>query len=304
VNNANVVTVKNLSMQYGLRTVLDDVSFSIQAGQIVAVLGPNGAGKSTMIEILVGFRRPSSGEVTVLGHEPVHAPEEWKSRLGVVLQAWRDHGLWKVRDFLEYVVAAHHSVGRTDTWDIKALLEQVGLAGVGASRIRALSGGQRRRVDVAAALVAKPELLFLDEPTTGFDPEVRREFHELIRSLPGSPTVFWATHDLREAESMCDRILILNHGRIIADNSPEGMRLEMASDTTVSWKTAEGAFEQRLLEPNSLVRSLLERHEDIHDLEVHKGTLEEAYLSIVSGVDTASAVAAQLPQSISEGARV
>ncbi|CAD5990959.1 ABC transporter ATP-binding protein [Agreia sp. COWG] len=276
-----VIQASALSMKYGDNLVLHELDFVIAAGSNVAVLGPNGAGKSTMIEILEGFRRPSAGSVEVLGGVPSEASEEWKSRVGVVLQAWRDHGSWRVIDFLRYVTAAHRSVGRTDLWEVTELLALVGLQEHSTKRIRSLSGGQRRRVDVAASLIARPQLLFLDEPTTGFDPEAKRSFHELMRGLAGLTTILWATHDLTEAEDMCDRILILHRGKIVADGTPEELRSKMASDTTVSWRDQDGRHKARVEDPRPLLTRLMGDSTYVDEIEVHKGSLEEAYMVIV-----------------------
>ena len=281
---ASAVDVRGLSTRYGERLVLDGLDLEIPAGQRVAVLGPNGAGKSTLIEILEGIRRPSSGELAVLGVDPATAPESWKSRIGVVLQSWRDHGAWRVEDLLAYIAAAHRSAGRTELWDVGELLGAVGLAEQARQRLRPLSGGQRRRIDVAAALLGCPELLFLYEPTTGFDPVVRRDFHRLMNSLAPGTTIVWATHDLQEAQKMCDRILILNGGRITADGSPEGLRTAMSSETTVTWRTGAGPQGRRLAEPRELIAELAV-DPDVDDLEVRRGSLEDAYLAIVTAAE-------------------
>lgn len=275
------IRVDGLRMRYGATDVLDDLRFEIPEGQKVAVLGPNGAGKSTLIEILEGMRRPSGGEVSVLGHRPDTAPEQWRSRLGVVLQAWRDHGTWRVSDFLRYVSAAHRSAGVTDTWPVPDLLAAVELENHAGQKIRSLSGGQRRRVDVAAALISRPELLFLDEPTTGFDPEIRQSFYELIQGLAQSTTIIWATHNLHEAEAMCERIIILNHGQVVADGSPAELRSTLASTSTVSWMSPQGPQRRTVNDSDALVRDLVTGAEPAWNLEVHRGTLEQVYLSIV-----------------------
>jgi ABC-2 type transport system ATP-binding protein len=268
-------------MRYGTTDVLDDVGFEIPAGQKVAVLGPNGAGKSTLIEILEGLRRPSGGEVSVLGQNPGNAPEQWRSRLGVVLQAWRDHGQWKVGDFLRYISAAHQAAGVNNLWPVTELLQAVELDDRAGQQIRSLSGGQRRRVDVAAALISRPELLFLDEPTTGFDPEIRQSFYELIHSLARSTTIIWATHNLHEAEEMCERIIILNHGQVVADGSPTELRASLASTSTVSWMSPQGPQRRTVADSDSLVRELVTGPDRAWNLEVRRGTLEQVYLSIV-----------------------
>ncbi|ORM37897.1 ABC transporter ATP-binding protein [Williamsia sp. 1135] len=275
------IRVDGLRMRYGTTDVLDDLTFDIPAGQKVAVLGPNGAGKSTLIEILEGMRRPSGGQVSVLGHQPDSAPEQWRSRLGVVLQAWRDHGTWKVADFLRYVSAAHRAAGVTDLWPVPELLAAVELDDRAGQQIRSLSGGQRRRVDVAAALISRPELLFLDEPTTGFDPEIRQSFYELIHNLAQSTTIIWATHNLHEAEEMCERIIILNGGQVVADGSPTELRSTLASTSTVTWMSPHGPQRRTVADSDALIRDLVTGSEHVWDMDVRRGNLEQVYLSIV-----------------------
>lgn len=274
------IKVDSLSMQYGTKRVLNGISLEVPAGQRIAVLGPNGAGKSTMIEVFEGFRRPSAGRLSVLGENPASASSEWKSQLGIVLQAWRDHGSWRVRDFLQYMATAHNSAGRTAR-DVDEMLDLVDLKTSAKQQLRSLSGGQRRRVDVAAALIGHPDLLFLDEPTTGFDPEIRRSFHRLISALAGGTTIVWATHDLHEAEAMCDRIVILVGGKIVADGSPAHLRQVMADNSRVSWRTSVGSFHRNLPDPMPLLASLVNGEQEIYDLEVKQGSLEDAYLAIV-----------------------
>ena len=181
-----VLTVDGLRMRYGDTEVLRDVSFQTRQGEVVALLGPNGAGKSTTIEILEGFRLRSAGQVEVLGVDPAEGDERWRSRLGIVLQSWRDHGNWRVRELLHHLgtfYAPYATVTADRPWDTSELLEAVGLGAHAEQKIKTLSGGQRRRLDVAIGIVGRPELLFLDEPTAGFDPEARYEFHDLVREV-------------------------------------------------------------------------------------------------------------------------
>ncbi|WP_205855849.1 ABC transporter ATP-binding protein, partial [Phytoactinopolyspora endophytica] len=181
-----VLDVSGLRMRYGANDVLRDVTFQAHRGEVLAMLGPNGAGKTTTIEILEGFRKRSAGRVDVLGTDPAHGDERWRAQLGIVLQSWRDHGKWRVRELLAhlgsyYVEYATPHVQRP--WDPDELIAAVGLTEQAHTKIRMLSGGQRRRLDVAIGIVGRPELLFLDEPTAGFDPEARHEFHELVLRL-------------------------------------------------------------------------------------------------------------------------
>ena len=221
-----VLEVRDLRMRYGKTDVLNGVSFGARQGEVVALLGPNGAGKTTTIEILEGFRVRSAGEVSVLGTDPAHGGEAWRARTGVVLQSWRDHGRWQVRELLAHLgryYGPYSTPGITRPWDADDLLETVGLTAHGHKRVRHLSGGQRRRLDVAIGIVGRPELLFLDEPTAGFDPEARRDFHDVVHRLTDleQTTILLTTHDLDEAERLADRILILAGGTIIADGSAD-----------------------------------------------------------------------------------
>ena len=183
--------VCDLRMRYGTTDVLHGIDFEIRTGEVVALLGPNGAGKTTTIEILEGFRARSAGRVTVLGADPEHGGEQWRARLGVVLQSWRDHAKWRVSELLRHLgtyYARYATAEISRPWDTAELIDLVGLTAQADRRIASLSGGQRRRLDVAIGIVGRPELLFLDEPTSGFDPMARREFHELL-GLAAAPPV-------------------------------------------------------------------------------------------------------------------
>lgn len=287
-----VISIRDLTMTYGDRRVLDRIGLDVAANEKVAILGPNGAGKSTLVETLEGIRRPSAGDVRVLGESPASAPEAWKSRIGIVLQSWRDHGAWKVIDMLRYVAAGHRTVGRSDVRDPAELLEAVGLSDRSGQLVRTLSGGQRRRLDVACALISRPEVLFLDEPTTGFDPAARRAFHDLMTSIADSTTIIWATHDLAEAQSMCNRILVLDRGGIVADGSPDELRARLASRTTVTWRDATGMRTRELDDPRDLVAAL-SADPDVSGLEVRRGSLEDAYLAIVSAAESSESAPEQ-----------
>jgi ABC-2 type transport system ATP-binding protein len=213
----DAIEAAGLRMRYGAKDVLHGLDLGISRGEVVCLLGPNGAGKSTTVEILEGFRRRSAGRVRVLGTDPAEAGDAWRARIGVVLQSWRDHARWRVRELLVHI-GAHYP----DPWDADALLATVGLTAQATQKVRTLSGGQRRRLDVAIGLVGKPELLFLDEPTTGLDPVARRGFHELIGVLAAdrATTILLTTHDLAEAERLGSRVLVLDRGRVIADGTP------------------------------------------------------------------------------------
>jgi ABC-2 type transport system ATP-binding protein len=262
------------------------VSFEIQQGELFGLLGPNGAGKTTIIEILEGFRGRSAGEVTVLGVDPERAGEDWRAQVGIVLQSWRDHAKWRVRELLADLAAYYRPYSTTERprpRDVDGLIRLVGLDEQAAQRIGTLSGGQRRRLDVAIGLIGQPELLFLDEPTAGFDPEARRDFHELIRGLADeATTIFLTTHDLDEAEKLADRIIILARGRIVADGSADELARRMSGEAEVRWRRGDERFRETTADATGFVRRLLaEDGEEVADLEVRRATLEDTYLAMV-----------------------
>ncbi|GAB4087098.1 ABC transporter ATP-binding protein [Myceligenerans cantabricum] len=285
--------VRDLRMRYGTKDVLTGVSFTAGRGEVLALLGPNGAGKSTTIEILEGFRTRSAGEVMVLGQDPASGDEAWRARLGVVLQSWRDHGRWKVRELLDYLARFYvpFSIPEIERpWDVEELLGVVGLTEHANLKIKSLSGGQRRRLDVAIGIVGRPELIFLDEPTAGFDPHARREFHDLVHRLSDfeNTTVLLTTHDLDEAEKLADRILILDQGTIVANGSADELARQMATGAEVRW-TADGrrhvhAVEQN--DPTVFVRDLLGSDPEVTELEVRRASLEDTYMSLVHRAET------------------
>ncbi|GAB3818905.1 ABC transporter ATP-binding protein [Tessaracoccus terricola] len=275
-------------MAYGQKLVLDGLDLEVPRGQVVALLGPNGAGKTTTVEILEGIRRPSGGRVEVLGADPVKAGEAWKARVGIVLQSWRDHARWRVHELLE-VIAAYYAPYATDQvvrpWPTDELLERVGLGESRRQRIDKLSGGQRRRLDVAVGLVGRPELLFLDEPTTGLDPKGRRDIHDLLGDVADlDTTILMTTHDLDEAEKVADRILILAAGRIIADGTPDELRLGFSRTNEVRIRdraTGRVAVHSTPDPTAWLTEQLTTRPGEVEVLEVRPASLEEAYLNII-----------------------
>jgi ABC-2 type transport system ATP-binding protein len=282
-----VLDVDGLRMRYGADDVLHDVSFQARHGEVLALLGPNGAGKTTTIEILEGFRMRSAGRVRVLGADPAHGDERWRARLGVVLQSWRDHGKWRVRELLAHLgsyYACYSSEVIRRPWDADELIQTVGLTEHAGKKIKMLSGGQRRRLDVAIGIVGRPELLFLDEPTTGFDPRARHEFHDLVRGLADAheTTILLTTHDLDEAEKLADRIVILNGGRIIADGPAQELSRRIAGQDQVRWTRDGRRFTRSTTESTRFVRELFDRYgEAIGELEVHRASLEQTYLALV-----------------------
>ncbi|MFD3706469.1 ABC transporter ATP-binding protein [Nocardia sp. NPDC058658] len=297
-NNNAVLDVRQLRMRYDETDVLHDVTFRAERGEVLVMLGPNGAGKTTTIEILEGFRRRSAGQVDVLGADPEHGDELWRARIGVVLQSWRDHAKWRVAELLRHLGTyyAPYSTGRVQRpWDTAELIDLVGLTDQANAKISTLSGGQRRRLDVAIGIVGKPELLFMDEPTAGFDPAARRDFHDLVHRLADleETTVLLTTHDLDEAEKLADRILILAGGRIIADGSPDELSRSIAGEAQVSWTVEDQRFVHTTTESTKFVHELFKQHgEAIGDLEVRRASLEDTYMTLVRRAESGEEAAA------------
>ncbi|MFD2026923.1 ABC transporter ATP-binding protein [Promicromonospora aerolata] len=299
--------VRDLRMRYGTKDVLTGVSFTADRGEVLALLGPNGAGKTTTIEILEGFRMRSAGEVAVLGQDPAHGDEAWRARLGVVLQSWRDHGRWRVRDLLGYLArfyGPYSTAEVTRPWDVDELIKVVGLAEHARAKVQTLSGGQRRRLDVAIGIVGRPELVFLDEPTAGFDPHARREFHDLVHRLADfeNTTILLTTHDLDEAEKLADRILVLDKGAIVANGSAERLARELTTQAEVRW-TVDGHRHVHAVtegDPTGFVRELLAHDTEVTDLEVKRASLEDTYMSLVHRAETSQAETSQAETSQAE----
>ena len=293
-----VLEVRDLRMRYGSTDVLDGVSFAAGHGEVLALLGPNGAGKTTTIEILEGFRMRSAGEVRVLGTDPATAGEDWRARIGVVLQSWRDHGKWRVRELLHHLGTyyADFSTPRLPRpWPADELIDLVGLGPQAGLRINRLSGGQRRRLDVAIGIVGRPEVLFLDEPTVGFDPAARREFHDLVHRLTDvdDTTVLLTTHDLDEAEKLADRIIILAAGRIIAEGSADQLSRRVEGESEVRWSRAGARYVHSTADATVFVRELFQQYgEDIADLEVRRTSLEDTYMTLVRDFEAGRGAAA------------
>ena len=272
------VSADNVRKQYGKFTALDGVSFEIPRGETFALLGPNGAGKSTMIEILEGYRDRTSGDARVLGVDPAHGGLDWKARLGIVLQSSGESGNVTVREQL-----AHFAAFYPNPRDVDATIAAVGLTAQAKTRIKALSGGQRRRVDVALGVIGRPELLFLDEPTTGFDPEARREFWDLILELKNEgTTIILTTHYLDEAAQLGDRAGIIAAGKLLTIGRINEIGGAEARVPIVRWRDANGAQEVRTTHPAELVADIYARVGAEPDgLEVIRPSLEDIYLSLV-----------------------
>ncbi|MER5555680.1 ABC transporter ATP-binding protein [Streptomyces sp. NPDC002793] len=279
-----VIRAREVRMSYGDVDVLHGIDLDIHRGEVFALLGPNGAGKTTTVEILEGFRQRSAGEVSVLGADPEKGDDAWRARIGLVLQSWRDHRRWRVAELL-----THFATYYPDPRDPAGLLDLVGLTGQAGRQVDRLSGGQRRRLDVALGIVGRPELLFLDEPTTGFDPEARHEFHLLVERLARDEgvTVLLTTHDLVEAERLADRIAMLVGGRIRACGTPSDLARRAAAQAEVRWTADDGtAHRERTEDPSRLVWELHQEADGpIAGLEVRRPTLEDTYLHMVHRED-------------------
>ncbi len=281
-----VVTVESLAKTYGSFTALRDVSFDIARGETFALLGPNGAGKSSTIEILEGFRDRTGGRVSVLGSDPQKGDLDWRARLGIVLQSTGEPGNVTVREQLTHFAGMYPNPRRVDD-----VIEAVGLTDKAKTRIRALSGGQRRRVDVALGIVGRPELLFLDEPTTGFDPEARRQFWDLIRDLQAEGTsILLTTHYLDEAAQLSDRAAVIAGGRMLAYGPIDSLGGEEARIPKVRWREGDRLHEERAAEPAAFVTALAARlGGEPTALEVVRPSLEDIYLELVQTDESASA---------------
>ena len=286
-----VVRVRDLHKEYSGVVALDSVSFDIERGETFALLGPNGAGKSTTIEILAGYRSRTSGSAEVLGVDPQKGGVDWKARLGIVLQSTGESGNVTVREQI-----AHFAGYYPHPRDVDEVIEAVGLGAKEKARIGSLSGGQRRRVDVALGVIGRPELLFLDEPTTGFDPEARRGFWELIRELKKEgTTILLTTHYLDEAAQLGDRAAVIARGTLIDIGTIDDIGGAAAKVPLVRWRDGTGQHEQRTTEPAALVARLFaDTGRGPDALEVIRPSLEDIYLDLV-GADAATRLPEDAP---------
>ena len=274
------ISVRDLRKSYGAVDAVRGVDFDIEEGEVFGLLGPNGAGKTTTVEILEGYRARDAGEVSVLGHDPQRPGRDFRERIGVVLQQAQ---LWPnltVRE-THAVFAGYYAHPR----DVDEVIELVGLVDKRDARVKTLSGGQKRRLDLGVALVGDPDLVFLDEPTTGFDPAARRAAWEMIRSLRElGKTVLLTTHYLDEAEQLADRVAVLREGRIVRIGTPRELT---SSELEVEIRYRRNGEEilVRTSEPTRVLHEItteaVGRGEELERLEVRRPTLEEVYLALV-----------------------
>lgn len=283
---SNAIAVQGLRKSYRngkgvLVEAVKGIDLEVATGEIFALLGPNGAGKTSTIEILEGYRKRDSGELSVLGEDPAETNlPMWRNRVGIVLQSTKDAADLSVVEILTHF-AKYYSNPR----DVDEVIAAVGLQDKRNARGEHLSGGQRRRLDVALGIIGNPELLFLDEPTTGFDPEARRSFWDLIRSLrEGGTTILMSTHYLDEAEELADRVGVMNHGLIVDCATPEKLGGRDREKVNVRWRE-NGTLHQELTDaPTEFVRVLTARISgEIAELTVMRPTLEEIYLQMIGG---------------------
>jgi ABC-2 type transport system ATP-binding protein len=294
-----IIEARNLRMSYGSRVILDSIDLTVNRGELLVMLGPNGAGKTTTIELLEGFRRRDAGDLRVLNVDPETGDDRWRAEIGVVLQSWRDHSRWTVRQLLDHIGRFYRPYSQAEfprPLDTNDVIEMVGLRDRGDAQVRGLSGGQRRRLDVAMGIIGRPKVLFLDEPTAGFDPQARRDFHELIHRLVDfdATTVLLTTHDLAEAEILADRIAILDSGRILASGTADELARFVTGATEVSWVLDGTRHVHSTRDGTAFVRELMARHGTaVSKLRVKEQTLEDTYLALVARHESTETEAAR-----------
>jgi ABC-2 type transport system ATP-binding protein len=279
------IEVRDLRKRYGEFEAVRGIDVTVQRGEVFGLLGPNGAGKTTTVEILEGYRARSGGEVAVLGHDPALRSRELRSRIGIVLQSSGIYSHITAREALRHWASFYRRPR-----DVEEVLGLVGLTDKGDVRSRKLSGGQLRRLDFALALVGDPELIFLDEPTTGFDPEARRAAWETVRSLRAlGKTILLTTHYLDEAQALADRVAIVKDGRVLAIGPPRelGAQPSGASYYRVAYRGAQGELvEHQTADPTHLLHELagaaLAKGERLEELSVGRPSLEDVYLELTA----------------------
>ncbi|MFT7765075.1 ABC transporter ATP-binding protein [Clavibacter tessellarius] len=287
------VSVRDLAKSYGTTEALRGVTFDIHRGETFALLGPNGAGKSTTIEILEGYRLRTGGSATVLGVDPATGGRAWRARIGMVLQSSSESGAMTVREQV-----AHFARMYPRPRDVDATIAAVGLTEKAGTLLRALSGGQRRRVDVALGIIGRPELLFLDEPTTGFDPEARHRFWDLVRELKAEgTTILLTTHYLDEAAQLGDRAAVIAGGELVAIGRLDEIGGEEARIPRVLWRDDDGPHEERTREPAAFVSRLAAATAggEPRDLRIVRPSLEDVYLGLLAEAGGSAAGVANAP---------
>jgi ABC-2 type transport system ATP-binding protein len=285
--DGTAVHVRGLSKRYAGRAVVDGLDLDVRAGECFALLGPNGAGKTTTVEILAGLRRRDGGTVQVLGADPASADRAWRGRVGVVGQTTGAGNALTVRETLD-----HFAVYHADPEDAAALIAAVGLEGSAGVRVDRLSGGQRRRLEVALGVQGRPDLLFLDEPTTGLDPQARRHFWTLVEGLRDrGTTIVLTTHYLDEAAHLADRVGVIAGGRLAEVAAPAALGADLRREATVRWAEDGAVREVATTEPTALLRDLLAATPtgEVPGLTVTRPGLEDVYLRLVGVPATTAA---------------
>ncbi|WP_344652519.1 ABC transporter ATP-binding protein [Cryptosporangium japonicum] len=278
MTDAFAIETKGLRKTYATHHAVDSLDLTVERGEVFALLGPNGAGKTTTVEMLEGYRKRSGGDVSVLGVDPQRRTLDWRARIGIVLQSTGEFEDLSVQEVVEHFARYYPHPDQP-----MKVIERVGLLDKRKDRARVLSGGQRRRLDVALGIIGRPELLFLDEPTTGFDPQARREFWELIRDLAaGGTTILLTTHYLDEAETLADRVGVIARGRLVAVATPATLGGRGTAAAKVRWATPDGPQEHDTDTPATFVADLVTRFGgEVPELTVTRPSLEDAYLSMI-----------------------
>lgn len=278
------MVVRGLTKRYRAKgeqtTAVDALDLDIRTGEIFALLGPNGAGKSTTVEILEGYRHRDAGDVAVLGQDPQRADARWRDRIGIVLQNTKDLSTLTVRESLRTFAAYYRNPRSVET-----TMDLVGLSDKADARGSSLSGGLRRRLDVALGIIGNPDLLFLDEPTTGFDPEARRQFWSLIADLrQAGTTILLTTHYLDEAEALADRVGVINNGTLVEVSTPDRLGGRDRAKSTVSYRDRDGSIVTLLSgTPTALVRKISDTFDggEVPEITVTRPSLEDIYLQMI-----------------------
>lgn len=281
MSSTAAIEVKGLVKRYGAKTAVDGIDLSVESGEIFALLGPNGAGKTTTVEILEGYRIATAGEVKVLGFNPAtkgSAGQRWRNQIGIVLQSTSD-----AADLSVFETISHYANYYENPRNVDQVIEEVGLQEKVNAKARELSGGQRRRLDVALGIIGSPQLLFLDEPTTGFDPEARRSFWDLIRTLKAEgKTILLTTHYLDEAQALADRVGVINNGKIIEIATPQTLGGRNNAPAKVTWIENGVTNQIHTKDPTAEVVKLSKRFGgSVPELEVSRPNLEEIYLKMI-----------------------